>query len=77
MAEPRHAIHAQLSAPAYDAWQHYATEAGVSITGLLEAIGHHLAAVDATGADLGDYQPDLLQAARRIDASHRRRTFRP
>ncbi len=73
MAETRRALHSYLTDPAFDAWHDYATEAGVSVSGLLEAIGRQLAEVAATGTDMSEHQPDLLKAARRIDAANRRR----
>ncbi len=73
MAEQRRAIHAYVTDEAFEAWRHYATEAGVSVSGLIEAIGTEFAEAAAAGQDMGAYQPDLLKAARRVDAGNRRR----
>lgn len=68
----RCALHAYLTANAHEAWQRYAEENGVSVTGLIEAGGRHLAQklADTPAADLW---PHLVQSARRIDVERRRR----
>ena len=73
MADSRKAIHAYLSPEAHDQWHDFAAENGVSVSGLLEAIG--LAWKDQVNGN-GDLPPeieDLAKRARRIDASRRRR----
>lgn len=73
MAE-RQALHAYLSEAAHAAWQQFAEENGVSVTGLLEADGLRLAAeIDEAGGDACDIRRDLVRAGRKIDAERRRR----
>jgi hypothetical protein len=74
MADSRKAIHAYLSPEAHDQWHDFAAENGVSVSGLLEAIG--LEWKDQMQTDGGDLPPEiegLAKRARRIDASRRRR----
>lgn len=74
MADSRKAIHAYLSPEAHDQWHDFAAENGVSVSGLLEAIG--LEWKDQMQAEGGDLPPEiegLAKRARRIDASRRRR----
>ncbi len=73
MREQRRAIHAYVTNEAFEAWHRYAREAGVSVSGLIEAIGTEFAAVGATGQDMGEHRPELIKAARRVDAGNRRR----
>lgn len=73
MREQRRAIHAYVTEEAFEGWHRYASEAGVTVSGLLEAIGTEFAALASAGHDMGEHQPDRLQAARRIDAANRRR----
>jgi hypothetical protein len=68
------AIHAYLSAEGKDVWDDFSTEAGVSLTGLLEAIAQTLLKeVEKNGGDFDGLHPDWVKLARRIDASRRRR----
>lgn len=72
MAEERLAVHAYLSDEAHEAWFQFSSENGVSVTGLLEALGLELA------EELETTEPDELRkhwvrAARRVDAARRRR----
>ena len=74
MADSRKAIHAYLSPEAHDQWHDFAAENGVSVSGLLEAIG--LEWKDQMKTDDGDLPAEiesLAKRARRIDASRRRR----
>ncbi|MEZ5141082.1 MAG: hypothetical protein R2726_00980 [Acidimicrobiales bacterium] len=73
MAEERRAIHAYLTVGGHDVWHSTAEDAGVSLSGLLEAMA----------ADFREHQPDegghprwdeVVKAARRIDAQRRRRS---
>jgi len=69
----RSALHAYLSVDSHAAWQAFSEENGVSVTGLLEALGRELA------AELEDIEPDdmrqtWVKKARRIDAERRRRS---
>lgn len=73
MADTRKAIHAYLSPEAHGAWHEFAAEHGVSVSGLLEAIGaewHEKMA--ANKLDSSEYE-SLTRAARKIDAQRRRR----
>lgn len=68
----RQALHAYLSKRAHVAWSAFSEANGVSVTGLLEALGQELA------DELEDVEPDDLRQtwvkiARRIDAQRRRR----
>jgi hypothetical protein len=74
--EPRYrAVHAYLSDEAHATWQEVSTELGVSVSGLIEAMG-----IDLTKpADQRILTPDLAQLvkrARTVDAARRRRTRR-
>lgn len=69
----RSALHAYLSVTSHAAWQAFSEENGVSVTGLLEALGRELA------DELEDIEPDdmrqtWVKKARRIDAERRRRS---
>lgn len=76
MAE-RQALHAYLSTDAHEAWQDFATENGVSVTGLLEAQGLDLADEIAKAENeeggAADIRQPWVKAARKIDAQRRRR----
>lgn len=72
----RQALHAYLSPEAHAAWQQFGEANGVSLTGLLEALGLELA------HELEDIEPEDLRqvwvkTGRRIDADRRRRGGRP
>lgn len=77
MAE-RQALHAYLSEQAHAAWQAFAEENGVSVTGLLEALGVELgseidAAPDKDATELGEARKAWVKTGRKIDATRRRR----
>jgi hypothetical protein len=75
MAEERRALHSYLSISAYDAWAQFSDGNGVSLTGLLEALGLQLLGeLGETGAD--DLRQEWVRAGRRIDADRRRRDGR-
>lgn len=65
--DSKKAVHAYVSNGAHDQWHDFAAQNGVSVSALLEVLA----------AELNDseeqYQP-LVVAARRIDASRRRRS---
>ena len=72
MAAERRAIHAYLTPESHEVWHRVAEDAGVSLSGFLEALA----------ADMGDNPPDvgghprwddIVRSARRIDAQRRRR----
>lgn len=70
----RSALHAYLSDEAHSTWHRFARENGVSLTGLLEAIGAELdAEIEANGNDPDRVRQPTVKAARRIDADRRRR----
>jgi hypothetical protein len=74
--EPRYrAVHAYLSDEAHATWQEVSTEFGVSVSGLIEAMG-----IDLTRpTDQRILTPDidqLVKRARTVDAARRRRTRR-
>jgi len=72
MTQERQAIHAYLSDEAFEAWRILAEENGVSVTGVLEAMGLMLKAELAV-ADATDVQQEWIRAGRKIDAMRRRR----
>jgi hypothetical protein len=72
MADDRRAIHAYLTSQSHEVWHRVSEEAGVSLSGLLEAMA----------LDMAEHPPDdggmarwleVVKAARRIDAQRRRR----
>lgn len=77
MAE-RQALHAYLSESAHLAWQTFAEENGVSVTGLLESLGatlhEEIQAAVAAGGDPADVRQDWVKKGRKIDAQRRRRS---
>lgn len=68
----RSALHAYLSDEAHAAWAVFSEENGVSVTGLLEALGLELAE-ELEGADPDTIRNDWIRRGRRIDAARRRR----
>ena len=73
-AEPRYrAVHAYLSDEAHATWQDVSTELGVSVSGLIEAMGLDLTK-PADQRILAPDLPQLVRRARTVDASRRRRT---
>ena len=76
MAEQRRALHAYLSDEAHETWHRIADEAGVTLSGLVEALAVDFATVPPDGTGDGHGHPrwaDVVRAARRIDAQRRRR----
>lgn len=76
-SEPRYrAVHAYLSDDAHATWQEVSTDFGVSVSGLIEAMG-----IDLTRPpDQRILTPDLdllVRRARNVDAARRRRARRP
>jgi hypothetical protein len=72
MAEQRQALHAYLSDESHAAWQAFAEENGVSVTGLLEALGLELSAEIEEAGD-ADIRQTWVKAGRKIDGIRRRR----
>jgi hypothetical protein len=72
MPDERRAIHAYLTVDSHEVWHTVSEEAGVSLSGFLEALA----------ADMKEFPPDdgghprwsdVIKSARRIDAQRRRR----
>jgi hypothetical protein len=72
MPEERRAIHAYLTVESHDTWHTVSEEAGVSLSGFLEALAD----------DMKENPPDegghprwnaVIKSARKIDATRRRR----
>ncbi len=75
--EPRYrAVHAYLSDGAHETWQEVATQYGISVSGLIEALGADLQAPPDEQV-IAPRLPELIKRARRIDAERRRRAGRP
>ena len=72
MPEDRRAIHAYLSPDGHEDWHKVSQDAGVSVSGLLEALAADMA---ANPPDQGGHPrwDELVRAARSIDAQRRRR----
>ncbi len=72
MAE-RRVIHANVSETAFLAWQDFGHQHGVSVTGLIEAMGTTgpLAGAKSLNVDA------LIREARRVDSERRRRRQEP
>lgn len=66
MSYDSQALHAYLEVGTHQAYVAVSENEGVSITGLLEAIGRDLPAVIAA-------RPELIRQARKVDAIRRRR----
>lgn len=73
MADDRRAIHAYLTAEGHDTWHQAAELAGVSLSGLLEAIAADFAANPPSRGGQPRWD-EVVTAARHIDAQRRRRT---
>ena len=72
MAEERRAIHAYLTAESHDVWHTVAEEAGISLSGFLEALAVDMR--DHPPEDGGHPRwPEIVKSARKIDAQRRRR----
>jgi hypothetical protein len=69
------AVHAYLSDDGHATWLEVATEYGVSVSGLIEAMGADLQRPEAERV-LAPRLPALVTRARRIDADRRRRRAR-
>ena len=68
----RKALHAYLTDQAHQAWSTFAEENGVSITGLLEALGITLSE-ELDGAPPDKIRQPWIRAGRKVDALRRRR----
>lgn len=67
------ALHASVSDEARDGWRLFAQVHGVSVTGLLEALGLRLAFLDRPEKGLPVLWREVLAEARAIDAERRSR----
>lgn len=72
MPENRSALHAYLSQEAHAAWMAFAEDNGVSVTGLLESLGHELAEEMDEAGD-SDIRQNWVRRGRKVDAQRRRR----
>ena len=72
MAEPRRAIHAYLTEEGHDVWHRVSEDAGVSLSGFLEAMAQDMADHPPTKGGHPRWD-ELIRSARRIDATRRRR----
>ena len=72
MSRERRAIHAYLTASSHEVWHRVAEEAGVSLSGFLEALALDM---DLNPPDQGGLArwDTIVKDARRIDAERRRR----
>jgi hypothetical protein len=73
MPEERRAIHAYLSADSHEVWHTVSAEAGISLSGFLEALANDM---DENPPDAGGHPRwnEIIRAARKIDVQRRRRT---
>lgn len=65
----RRNLHARLSDEAFNGWVEFAQQHGVSLSGLLEAIGRHY----ARGGETTAVGLAAVEAARQIDGDNRSR----
>jgi hypothetical protein len=68
----RQALHAYLDSDTHQAWTDWTEDQGISVTGMLEAIGRMLIEQPEDWERITD-AIDLVKKARRIDAKRRRR----
>jgi hypothetical protein len=68
----RRAIHAYLTAESHEVWHRVAEEAGMSVSGFLEALALDMAAHPPGEGGLPRFD-EVVASARRIDAQRRRR----
>lgn len=69
----REAIHAYVDVWSHRAWQSFAEENGVSVTGLIEALGREIGDEVERVGDPTEVRQPWVKAARKIDADRRRR----
>lgn len=73
--QDRKAVHSQFCRPSYDALRAFTLRHGVSMTGLIDALGHRLGAdVHTRTSELDPVLQGVVEAARRIDADRRARS---
>lgn len=73
-SKERKQLNVAISKDAYEAWQTFARQRGVSMTALIEAIGQTLAVVIGQGIELPEMGEGIVAQAREIDAENRRRS---
>lgn len=69
----RRALHAYLSPAAHDTWHDFATEHGVSVSALLEALSEPLTS-GLPEVSIADVLDGAVTSARATDAARRRRS---
>jgi hypothetical protein len=72
MADERRAIHAYLTSESHEIWHRVAEEAGMSLSGFLEALAVDMGANPPDEGGLPRWN-EIVMSARRIDARRRRR----
>ena len=72
MADDRRAIHAYLTAGSHEVWHRVSEEAGMSLSGFLEALALDMEATPPGDGGMPRW-PEIVTTARRIDAQRRRR----
>jgi len=70
--DERKALHAYLSDEAHEAWHAFSEANGISVTGLLEALGIELHD-ELEREEPDDIRQPWVKAARKVDAKRRRR----
>lgn len=75
MPEERRAIHAYLEVPSHEVWHTVAEEAGISLSGFLEALAQDMKnhPPEDGGHPRWNGPDGIVRAARKIDANRRRR----
>lgn len=69
----RRALHAYVSDAAHDKWHGFAAEQGVSVSAILEALAPQLSFEEGDDQPVADGLDSVVKAARKIDATRRRR----
>ncbi len=72
MPEERRAIHAYLTVESHDVWHTVSEEAGVSLSGFLEALATDMKENPPEAGGHGRWD-EVIKSARKIDAKRRRR----
>lgn len=73
MAEERKALHAYMEPESHELWHTVVEEAGVSLSGFLEAMAMDFKAHPPAEGGHPRWT-DMIRAARKVDAERRRRT---
>lgn len=72
MADERRAIHAYLTNDSHEIWHRVSEEAGMSLSGFLEALAVDMGANPPAEGGMPRWS-EIVTSARRIDAQRRRR----